>query len=102
MAALWGVHDDRDQFFRIKRGEGEIWIDGTRHKVKADDGVIVPQGARYNLISTGSQPDRLCFPIFPRPSAFFEVLPISPTTLGATPIQRVAQKWRKRLIVGGL
>jgi mannose-6-phosphate isomerase-like protein (cupin superfamily) len=53
------VHDDRDQFFRIETGEGEIWIDGTRHKVKADDGVIVPQGARHNVISTGSQPLRL-------------------------------------------
>lgn len=37
------VHDDRDQFFRIEGGEGEIWIDGVCNKVKADDGVIVPR-----------------------------------------------------------
>ncbi len=30
------VHDDRDQFFRIEGGEGEIWIDGVCNKVKAD------------------------------------------------------------------
>ena len=53
------VHDDRDQFFRIEGGEGEIWIDGVCHKVKADDGVIVPQGARHNVISTGREPLRL-------------------------------------------
>jgi mannose-6-phosphate isomerase-like protein (cupin superfamily) len=53
------VHDDRDQFFRIEAGEGEIWIDGVRHAVKADDGVIVPQGARHNVVSTGSEPLRL-------------------------------------------
>ncbi|MBK8907019.1 MAG: cupin domain-containing protein [Rhodospirillales bacterium] len=53
------VHDDRDQFFRIEAGEGEIWIDGARHKVKADDGVIVPQGARHNVVSTGTEPLRL-------------------------------------------
>ena len=47
------VHDDRDQFFRVEGGEGEIWIDGICNKVKADDGIIVPQGARHNVISTG-------------------------------------------------
>lgn len=53
------VHDDRDQFFRIEAGEGEIWIDGVCNKVKADDGVIVPQGARHNVVSTGTEPLKL-------------------------------------------
>jgi len=53
------IHDDRDQFFRIEAGEGEIWIDGVRNKVKADDGIIVPQGARHNVVSTGKTPLRL-------------------------------------------
>jgi mannose-6-phosphate isomerase-like protein (cupin superfamily) len=49
------VHDDRDQFFRIEAGEGEIQIDGLSHRVKADDAVIVPQGARHNVIARGSE-----------------------------------------------
>jgi len=49
------VHDDTDQFFRIEAGEGEVWIDGTRTAVKADDGIIVPQGARHNLVNTGKE-----------------------------------------------
>jgi len=53
------VHDDRDQFFRIEAGEGEVSIDGKVHKVKGDDGVIVPQGARHNVVATGSEPLRL-------------------------------------------
>ena len=53
------VHDDRDQFFRIEAGEGEISIDGAVHKVKADDGIIVPQGARHNVTSTGKEPLKL-------------------------------------------
>jgi mannose-6-phosphate isomerase-like protein (cupin superfamily) len=53
------VHEDRDQFFRIEAGEGEIWIDGVRNAVKADDAVIVPQGARHNVVSTGTEPLRL-------------------------------------------
>ena len=53
------VHDDRDQFFRIEGGSGEVWIDGVCHKVKADDGIIVPQGARHNVKSTGKEPLKL-------------------------------------------
>lgn len=53
------VHNDRDQFFRIEAGEGEIWIDGVYNRVKADDGVIVPQGARHNVVSRGAEPLRL-------------------------------------------
>lgn len=53
------VHDDRDQFFRIEAGEGEITIDGTVHRVKGDDGIIVPQGARHNVKSVGSKPLKL-------------------------------------------
>jgi len=53
------VHEDRDQFFRIEKGEGEVWIDGRCTRVKADDGVIVPQGARHNVICIGHEPLRL-------------------------------------------
>jgi mannose-6-phosphate isomerase-like protein (cupin superfamily) len=53
------VHEDRDQFFRIEEGEGEVWIDGTCNKVKDDDAVIVPQGARHNVVNSGSEPLRV-------------------------------------------
>jgi mannose-6-phosphate isomerase-like protein (cupin superfamily) len=47
------VHE-LDQFFRFEEGEGEVFVDGTRHSVKAEDAVVVPQGARHNIINTGS------------------------------------------------
>jgi mannose-6-phosphate isomerase-like protein (cupin superfamily) len=53
------VHDDRDQFFRVEAGEGEVWIDKVCHKVKADDGIIVPQGAEHNVVNTGKEPLKL-------------------------------------------
>ena len=53
------VHDDRDQFFRIEEGEGEIHIDGVANKVEDDFAVIVPAGARHNVVNTGSAPLRL-------------------------------------------
>ena len=53
------VHEDRDQFFRVEGGEGEISIDGVVHKVKADDGIIVPAGAHHNVVSVGNEPLKL-------------------------------------------
>jgi mannose-6-phosphate isomerase-like protein (cupin superfamily) len=50
------VHENRDQFFRIEEGEGEFVIDGQRTKVEDDDAVIVPAGARHNLINSGDGP----------------------------------------------
>jgi mannose-6-phosphate isomerase-like protein (cupin superfamily) len=50
------VHDDRDQFFRIEEGEGEVVIDGTRTPVEEDHAIIVPAGARHNLINTSDEP----------------------------------------------
>ena len=53
------VHDDRDQFFRIEKGKGEVLIDGKRHSVEADDAIIVPAGARHNVVNKGNEPLRL-------------------------------------------
>ena len=53
------THEDRDQFFRIEDGEGEVLIDGVRHKVEDDFAVIVPAGARHNVINTGDEPLKL-------------------------------------------
>jgi mannose-6-phosphate isomerase-like protein (cupin superfamily) len=53
------VHNGRDQFFRIEEGEGEVLIDGNRSKIGADDAVLVPAGARHNIVNTGSEPLRL-------------------------------------------
>jgi len=53
------VHDDRDQFFRVEQGKGEVLIDGKRTAVKADDAIIVPAGARHNVVNTGDEPLQL-------------------------------------------
>jgi mannose-6-phosphate isomerase-like protein (cupin superfamily) len=50
------VHDDRDQFFRVERGRGTVWIDGVRTEVADDDAIIVPAGARHNVANTGDAP----------------------------------------------
>lgn len=50
------VHADRDQFFRVEKGTGEILIDGNPTPIKSDDAMIVPAGARHNVINTGDKP----------------------------------------------
>jgi mannose-6-phosphate isomerase-like protein (cupin superfamily) len=53
------VHEDRDQFFRVEEGKGEVWIDGARTKIESGTGIIVPAGARHNVKNTGEQPLKL-------------------------------------------
>jgi mannose-6-phosphate isomerase-like protein (cupin superfamily) len=49
------IHKDRDQFFRIEQGEGEVWIDGARTRIKKETAMVVPAGARHNVKNTGNQ-----------------------------------------------
>jgi mannose-6-phosphate isomerase-like protein (cupin superfamily) len=53
------VHDDRDQFFRIEEGSGIVYIDGAPNRVEDDFAVIVPAGARHNVVNDGDRPLRL-------------------------------------------
>ncbi|HEY0626018.1 MAG TPA: cupin domain-containing protein [Allosphingosinicella sp.] len=53
------THDDRDQFFRIEEGTGEIHINGVKNRVEDDFAVIVPAGALHNVVNTGDKPLRL-------------------------------------------
>jgi mannose-6-phosphate isomerase-like protein (cupin superfamily) len=53
------VHEDRDQFFRVEEGAGTVYIDGVGKEVEDDFAVIVPAGARHNVVNTGGAPLRL-------------------------------------------
>jgi mannose-6-phosphate isomerase-like protein (cupin superfamily) len=53
------VHRDRDQFFRVEKGKGEVWIDGRKSKIEGDTAIIVPAGARHNVKNTGDKPLKL-------------------------------------------
>lgn len=45
------VHDTHDQFFRVEEGSGTVLIDGVETAIKDDDVVIVPAGARHNVVA---------------------------------------------------
>ncbi len=44
-----------DQFFRVEEGHGEAVLDGVRTAIQAGSAVVVPAGARHNIINTGSE-----------------------------------------------
>jgi len=48
-----------DQFFRVEQGSGEAMLDGVRTAIRAGFAVIVPAGARHNIINTGTEPLKL-------------------------------------------
>ena len=43
-----------DQFFRVEEGTGEAVLDGVRTVVSAGFAVLVPAGAKHNIINTGT------------------------------------------------
>jgi len=61
------THEDRDQFFRFERGEGKVVIDGVEHRVKDGDAIIVPAGARHNVINTSKRVTLRLYTIYSPP-----------------------------------
>lgn len=45
------IHAESDQFFRFEKGNGKVLIDGNEFEVKDGDAVIIPAGAKHNIIN---------------------------------------------------
>ncbi len=61
------VHDNLDQFFRIEEGKGKVIIDETEHEVEDGFAVIVPAGARHNVINMSSDEPLKLYTIYSPP-----------------------------------
>lgn len=48
-----------DQFFRVEEGSGEVVLNNVRTPIGAGFVVVVPAGARHNIINTGTVPMKL-------------------------------------------
>jgi mannose-6-phosphate isomerase-like protein (cupin superfamily) len=48
------THTKNDQFFRFESGKGMVIIDGHEHAVGDGIAIIIPAGAKHNVINTGS------------------------------------------------
>ena len=61
------VHQDNDQFFRFESGKGKFIIDGNEYKVKDGDAVIIPAGAKHNIINTDNKDELKMYTIYAPP-----------------------------------
>jgi mannose-6-phosphate isomerase-like protein (cupin superfamily) len=53
------VHEDVDQFIRIEQGSGTAIIDGESYKIEDGSVVVVPMGAKHNIINATTGPMKL-------------------------------------------
>ncbi|HLV60435.1 MAG TPA: cupin domain-containing protein [Fredinandcohnia sp.] len=53
------VHEEIDQFIRVEEGEGEVIIDGVATPIEDDFAIVIPAGARHNVVNKGSKPLKL-------------------------------------------
>lgn len=52
------VHPENDQFFRFEKGKGKVIIDGNEYDVKDGSAIVIPAGAKHNVINL-SETDEL-------------------------------------------
>ncbi len=61
------THPNIDQFFRFEEGKGKVVIDGVEHKIKDGDAVIVPAGAKHNVVNTSKKLELKLYTIYSPP-----------------------------------
>ncbi len=58
------IHSDNDQFFRFEEGEGKCVIDGNEYIVGDGIAIIVPAGAKHNVINTSASKELKMYTIY--------------------------------------
>ncbi|TSD03346.1 MAG: hypothetical protein Athens071416_27 [Parcubacteria group bacterium Athens0714_16] len=58
------VHEDNDQFFRFEKGKGKCIIDRNEYAIEDDFAVVVPAGAKHNIINTSNKKNLKLYTIY--------------------------------------
>ncbi len=58
------VHAENDQFFRFEQGQGKCIIDGHEYALKDGSAIVVPAGARHNIVNTSATEDLKLYTIY--------------------------------------
>lgn len=58
------THTENDQFFRFEAGQGMVIIDGNEYAVTDGSAIIVPAGARHNVINVSNQDDLKLYTLY--------------------------------------
>lgn len=62
------THKETDQFFRIESGTGRCIIDGHAYSVKDGDVIVVPAGAKHNVINTNREEELKLYTLYAPPN----------------------------------
>ncbi len=58
------VHPDNDQFFRVEKGQGTCIIDGNEYSISDGFALIIPAGAKHNIINVSDTEDLKLYTIY--------------------------------------
>ncbi|MBX3293133.1 MAG: cupin domain-containing protein [Acidobacteria bacterium] len=61
------THPENDQFVRFEGGTGRVIIDDNKYTVKDGDAVVIPAGARHNVINTSATDELKIYTIYSPP-----------------------------------
>ncbi|MBP9822111.1 MAG: cupin domain-containing protein [Candidatus Pacebacteria bacterium] len=53
-----------DQFIRCEAGQGKAILDGVEHEVKDGTAIVVPAGAKHNIINTSSDSQMKLYTVY--------------------------------------
>ena len=58
------VHKKNDQFLRFEKGQGKCVVDGNEYKVSDGFCLVVPAGAKHNIINTSKSAELKLYTIY--------------------------------------
>ena len=61
------THPENDQFLRFEGGTGRVIVDDSKYTVKDGDAVVIPAGAKHNVINTSSEEELKIYTIYSPP-----------------------------------
>ena len=61
------THEGHDQFFRFEAGHGKVIINEEEFEVEDGDAVVVPSGAKHNVINISETEDLKLYTIYAPP-----------------------------------
>jgi mannose-6-phosphate isomerase-like protein (cupin superfamily) len=61
------THPKNDQFVRFEGGNGRVEIDDNKYMVNDGDAVVIPAGARHNVINTSATEELKIYTIYSPP-----------------------------------
>jgi len=68
------THKNNDQFFRFESGSGKCIIDETEYLVTNGDALIVPSGAKHNVINIDSKTELKMYTIYGPPNHKYDTI----------------------------